>query len=214
MNYIIHLNAFLDRAAKEQWVVANHYALYMALFHIWNKTGFRKIFWIQRNNVMKAAKITSKNTYYKCLRELEDAKLLKYYAGNSRLTPAKIEMFPLVSMPDSGTVTVSPGEQKNQKNGTVTVPDKGPLLKTNNANFINSVTNGPSLDDVLKFFTGHEYGTGLGLRFWYQYQAFGWKIGNTPIVNWEALAHKWVLNANTPHSQNAGNNDYNYNESF
>jgi hypothetical protein len=214
MNYIIHLNAFLDKASKEQWVVVYHYALYMALFHIWNKTGFRKTFRVKRNDAMKAAKIFSKTTYYRCLKELEAAHLLKYYAGNSPFTPAEIEMIPLVSTQDYGTVTGSTEVPPKEKNGKVTVPGEGPLLQTNNTNFTNCVSNGPTLDDVLKLFIVHEYDTGQGLRFWYHYQALGWMLGTTPIINWPALAHKWVLNANSPHQQTANNNDHNYDESF
>lgn len=214
MNYIIHLNAFLNMAAKEKWIGVYHYALYMTLFHIWNKTGFSKTFTVKRNDGMKAAKISSKTTYYRCLKELEAAKLLKYFTGDSPFTPAKIEMIPLVSMQDYGTVTVPQEVPQNQKNGAVTVPVEGPLLQTNNTNFTNCESNGPSLDDVLKLFIVHEYETGLGIRFWYHYQALGWKIGTTPIVNWTALAHKWVLNENFPNPKNPNSNDQNYDESF
>lgn len=212
MNYIIHLNAFLDRAAKEQWIVAYHYALYMALFNMWNKTGFRKTFRVKRKDGMSASKISSKTTYYKCLKELEEAGLLKYYAGKSPFTPAEIEMISLAGKANFGTVSGPTEGPQNSKKGTVTVPGQGPLLQTKNTNFSNSVSNGPSLDDVLKLFMVHEYDISIGLRFWYHYQACGWMIGKTPIMNWEALAHKWVLNADLLNAQNGNTNDFNYDE--
>lgn len=212
MNYIIHLNAFLKMAAKEEWVVVNHYALYMALFHIWNKTGFRKTFSLVRKQGMSASKISSKTTYYRCLKELEEAQLLKYYAGKSPFKPAEIEMIPLSGAANFGTVSGSPEGQRTEKKGTLTVPAEDPLLQTNNKNFSNSVSNGPTLDDVLKLFIVHEYDTGLGLRFWYHYQACGWMIGQTPTRDWEALAHKWVLNADSLNDQTKNTNDFNYDE--
>ena len=214
MNYIIHLNAFLKMAAEAKWIGVHHYALYMSLFHIWNKTGFRKTFSVKRNDAMTAAKISSKTTYYKCLKDFEAAKLLKYFVGTSPFTPAEIQMIPLVNIQDYGTVNGSEKGQQKQNNGKLTVSPEGPLLQTNNTNFSNCVSNGPSLDDVIKLFMAHEYETGLALRFWYQYEALGWKLGNTPIVNWTALAHKWVLNANFPNPKNPNNNDQNYDESF
>ncbi|WPQ63401.1 hypothetical protein SIO70_00805 [Chitinophaga sancti] len=214
MNYIIHLNAFLERAAKEQWVVAYHYSLYMALFRIWNKTGFRKTFQIRKTDAMKAARISSKTTYYRCLKELEAAKLLIFYSSSSRFTPAEIEMIPLVNMQDYGTVHVPAGGPQKEENGTPTVPGEGPFLKQENTKYTNSVSKGPGLDDVLKLFLVHEYDTGLGLRFWYQFEATGWKIGNTPIANWQALAHKWMLNTTQPKQKTDNNNDQDYDQSF
>lgn len=214
MNYVIHLNAFLKMAAEEQWVVVHHYALYMALFNIWNKTGFRRTFSLVRKDGMNASKITSKTTYYKCLKELEEAKLLKYYAGKSPFKPAEIKMIPLAGTANFGTVSEPIEGLKNQKNGKLTVPGEGSLLQTNNKNFSKSVSNGPSLNDVLKLFIVHEYDTGLGLRFWYHYEACGWMIGTTQIRNWSTLAHKWVLNANSPNPQTTNNNDLYYDEPF
>lgn len=198
----------------EKWIGVHHYALYMSLFYIWNKTGFRKTFSLVRKAGMSACKISSKTTYYKCLKELEDAKLLKYYAGTSPFKPAEIEMIPLVSMQDYGTVTGPPEGQQKQNSGSVTVPPEGPLLQTKNSNLLNIVSNGPSLDDVLKLFIVHEYEPGLGIRFFYHYQALGWMIGNTPVVNWKALAHKWVVIENYPNPKKTNRHDQNYDESF
>jgi len=194
MNYIKHLNAFLKRATTEPWVTANHYALYMTLFHWWNRTGFQKVIPIKRGDLIKASRVKSKTTYYRCLKELAEAKLLIYYPSKSRFITAEMELLPLV-------------------NETLQVPEEG-LNKQTNKNYAKSKSNGPSLDDVLKLFIAHQCNTEEGVKFWYQYEATDWMLGINPIVNWEALAHKWILRVNHFNPSSNVSNDQDYDEPF
>lgn len=194
MNYIKHLNAFLNRATKDTWVMAYHYTLYMTLFHWWNKTGFKKGISIKRADLMKAAKIRSKTMYYRCLKDLAEAQLLKYSPANSRFTTAEIELIPL-------------------DNGPVQVPEEG-LYNQTNKKLVKSVSNGPSLDEVLTLFVARQCNTEEGLKFWYQNEATNWMIGLNPIVNWQALAQKWILHIKHRNLTNHVSNDQDYNQSF
>lgn len=194
MNYIKHLNAFLNKATKEPWVIAYHYTLYLTLFHWWNKTGFQKVFPIKRSDLMKASKIRSKTTYYRCLKDLAEAKLLKYYPANSRFTTAEIELLSL-------------------DQGPVQVPEEG-LNNQTNKKLVKSVSNGPSMDEVLQLFLAQQCSTEEGLKFWYQNEATNWMIGKNPIINWQALAQKWILRINHRNLTTYVSNDQDYNQSF
>jgi hypothetical protein len=205
MNYIIHLNVFLEKAAKEKWMVPHHYSLYMVLFNTWNRLGFRKNFSIRRDEVMQAAKIKSKSTYYRCLKELDAHQYLVYYASAARQYPAIISIVPLDGRKESREVPPF------TPNGHPTVPPVVPLLQTNIKLISNEVSNGlPSQEEVVKFFLAQHHAREEALKFWYHHEATGWLTGNTPVLHWQPLAQKWMLNAATTKT----NNDEDYDQSF
>ncbi|MGB4843792.1 MAG: hypothetical protein WBP16_04955, partial [Ferruginibacter sp.] len=54
----------------------------------------------------------------------------------------------------------------------------------------------PQLQEVEEFFKQHDYPDLEANKFFNHYKAIGWKIkGITPIEDWQAAAHKWMLNA-------------------
>lgn len=54
----------------------------------------------------------------------------------------------------------------------------------------------PSLQEVLEFFSGENYLEKEGRKFYYHFEANGWKVGGkSPMKNWKAAAHNWMLNA-------------------
>lgn len=202
MNYIIHLNAFLVKAAKEKWMVPYHYSLYMALFATWNKLGFRKIFSIRRDEIMAAAKIKAKSTYYRALKDLHAHQYLVYYPSSQRQYPASVAMIPL-----DGRTRPSK-EPPNTKMDTAMVSLDGPLLKTNIKLISNDVSNSlPELEEVLKFFSTNQYAREEALKFWYHHEATSWLTGNTPVQHWQPLAHKWMLNVSKTNNDNNENYD-------
>lgn len=63
----------------------------------------------------------------------------------------------------------------------------------------------PILTEVQDFFNASGYPPAEALLFFHHYQANGWKqAGKTPIEDWHAQAHKWILN--TP-NKNSLHND-------
>ncbi|WP_295119304.1 hypothetical protein [uncultured Chitinophaga sp.] len=61
----------------------------------------------------------------------------------------------------------------------------------------------PDLPDVKAFFSANKYPSDEALKFYHHYQANGWKqAGKTPISDWQAAAHKWVLNIHDKNTQN------------
>lgn len=204
MNYIIHLNAFMEKAAKEDWLVPYHYSLYMSLFNTWNKLGFRKEFSIHRENTMKAAKLTSKTTYYKAIKQLEAGNYLVFYPSQSRFVQARVLMIPLWKVQVPETLN------ENLSSGNLQVPPKGLLQQTNIKLISNEVSNGlPSMDDVVKFAIMHQYNAEEAVKFWYHQEATGWVVGNTTVQHWQPLMHKWMLNLRSNQSNNDKDPDYN-----
>ena len=54
----------------------------------------------------------------------------------------------------------------------------------------------PQLQEVEEFFKSVNYPAEEAQKFFNHYKAIGWKIkGITPIEDWQAAAHKWMLNA-------------------
>lgn len=195
MNYITHLNAFLDKAAGELWMASYHYSLYMNLFHTWNKLGFKKTFNIRRDEIMKAAKIRGKNTYYRCIRELEAGGYLIFHQAPTRYTLAAVTMHPLIL----------PRTQQ--------VDPERPIHKTNLKLIKNVVSNSlPTQDEVIRFFALHQEQREEALKFWYYHEATNWLAGNTPIQHWQPLAHKWMLNSSNPQKPKHDSSVKNYYE--
>ena len=53
----------------------------------------------------------------------------------------------------------------------------------------------PALPQVQDLFSAQSYPAVEAGKFFHHYQANGWRQGGkTPITNWEAAAHKWILN--------------------
>lgn len=57
----------------------------------------------------------------------------------------------------------------------------------------------PTLQEVQQFFQSASYPDQEGRKFFYHYQANGWRLGGkTAITDWQAAAHKWILNIKPP----------------
>jgi hypothetical protein len=78
MNYIKHLSGFFDRIIQDRSLNPTHISLYIALFQFWNVNRFRNPISITRDEVKRISKISSKATYHKCMRELNDKGYVKY----------------------------------------------------------------------------------------------------------------------------------------
>lgn len=78
MNYIKHLTGFFDRVIQDRSLNPTHISLYIALFQSWNINRFINPISISRDEVMRICKISSKATYHKCMRDLNDKGYVKY----------------------------------------------------------------------------------------------------------------------------------------
>jgi hypothetical protein len=78
INYIKHLTGFFDRIIPERNLNPTHVSLYIALFQFWNINRFQNPISITRDEVMLICKISSKATYHKCMKDLNDKGYIKY----------------------------------------------------------------------------------------------------------------------------------------
>jgi hypothetical protein len=78
MNYIKHLTGFFERIIPDRNLNPTHVSLYIALFQSWNINRFQNPISITRDDVMRISKISSKATYHKCMRDLNEKGYVKY----------------------------------------------------------------------------------------------------------------------------------------
>lgn len=78
MNYIKHLTGFFEKVALDRTLNPTHVSLYIALFQFWNCNRFKNPISINRDEVMRISKISSKATYHKCLKNLHNLGYINY----------------------------------------------------------------------------------------------------------------------------------------
>lgn len=93
VNYIKHLKVFYDKLIDDQNFNPTHISLYMALFQLWNINRFQSPFYVNRNEVMTMAKIGSKTTYHKCIRDLNKWKYIKYKPSQNPFKSSEVHLF-------------------------------------------------------------------------------------------------------------------------
>lgn len=216
INYISHLNAAMERLAKDKKLNPNHISLYMALFMEWNCQRFAQGFHIDRTSVMDAAKIGSKTTYHKCLRELDAGDYLEYIPSKSIYRGSKIRISILGLSHDQtmNTAKAKPGQElvkaeplngqdqvgvvsKYEPPVNMAIPKIGQDLVQNinsNKQKNNIETKRPEgRQVVIDLFVSKGFDAGEGKKFHAYYKNRDWKTGNNePIRNWQSLALNWM----------------------
>lgn len=210
MNYIIHLNSFFEKADNQDWLTPHHQSLYLTFFRIWNQTMFRQTFTIYRDQVMSKAKIGSKTTYYRCLRELENAGYFKYHRPRTKYEAGAITMTSF-SCTTNGTIQVPNMNPTGPTSDTARVPQIGHFPKQEIESLSNYNSNAlfkPTQDEVHQFFREHQYPQFKAISFWYQYESKDWYSGGSPIKDWQALAHKWMAEKNAAKPKTSKNTSH------
>ena len=166
----------------------------MALFQYWNISRFNIEFSVARSEIMKLAKVNSKSTYSKCIKELQDWNYLVYIPSNNPFKGSRFSLsnkwttsgpLPTTSGPINGLPLV--GGSPN--NGLPLVP-----YKTYKQNSINSKRLSPDLEETILFFKELKSTVTEANKFWNYYEANGWmQGGKNPIIDWQAAAKKWIL---------------------
>lgn len=186
MNYIVHLNTVFEQFSKDPRLNSTHISLYMALFQFWNIHRFPKKFYINREEVMQMAKIGSKTTYHRCLKNLNDWKYLVYFPSHNPFKGSEIKLLVF------GTTSKQVLDNPETSNGQAVVSNTNINKQKKNLNKRGTPKNEL---EVLSFFKAKNKSTKEGLRFYHHYQSLGWKInGKAIITDWRALAEKWLIN--------------------
>jgi len=79
MDRVSMLTAFYDAITKDARIGATHISLYMALFQKWGLNDFKSPVSFTSREIMQMAKIQSRATYHKCLRDLVEGGYIRYF---------------------------------------------------------------------------------------------------------------------------------------
>lgn len=90
MELFPQLSRFYNAIAEDARINATHISVYMALLQQWNLTGGKNPFPINRETVMKAAKINARYTYNKCINSLQEYGYIKYLPSSNSFTQSII----------------------------------------------------------------------------------------------------------------------------
>jgi hypothetical protein len=238
MNLIEQNNSFFEIIDYDKRLNSTHISMYYTLMNYWNKSKFKQIFYIFRNDVMFKSRIGSTNTYYKCLRDLESWGYLKYFPAKNGRSFSYIQMTPLNSkflntlkekddvLNPTDSYLIQALQQLNAKskqepilsnikNDTCTESHtKQYTILTKNIYKSKEEKNSPILNEVILFFISQNKSEQEALKFYYHYEAKQWK----GIKNWNALAQKWLLQEfnlkNEPNSKVYINNTKDYGKPF
>ncbi len=93
MNYIKHLTGFFEKVVIDKTLNPTHVSLYMALFQFWNCNRFKNPISINRDEVMRISKISSKATYHKCLKNLHSLGYICYEPSYNPFKGSHVIMF-------------------------------------------------------------------------------------------------------------------------
>ena len=78
MEAIAYLSAFYGTATNNPRISATHISLYMAFFRQWGTNDFKNPVEFTSREIMLLAKIDSRATYHRCLRDLVEGGYIRY----------------------------------------------------------------------------------------------------------------------------------------
>jgi hypothetical protein len=255
MNYIKHLTGFFEKVAIDRTLNPTHVSLYIALFQFWNCNRFKNPISINRDEVMRISKISSKATYHKCLKNLHSLGYINYEPSYNPFKGSHVILFnfsddlkpvpkserkpknePLIELVSeqalnkSCTSSETGTEQAlvpsiNYINNTNILNDKNvsnleKLTKNfeeiNNSDLKNddeekekssakkekefivtsSIVEKPSIEEVKTYFIENNFPEQEAQKFFNYFKSVGWLVGGkTPMVDWQAAAQNWMINA-------------------
>lgn len=208
INYIKHLNGVLYLIGKDSRLNPSHISLYMALFQLWNFNRFPDIFFIQRDEVMRLARIGSRSTYHKCIRELDTWYYLKYLPSYNHFQGSRVIMF---HFEEVETTLPDPWLTKNQTGGVQVMDGMRTKSKTGGEQELVSLINNnkhikhyklgeteipKNEEEVINFFKKENRPAIEAKKFFHYYKGINWMIGKAKITDWQATAKTWMLRAN------------------
>lgn len=251
MNYIKHLTGFFEKVAIDKTLNPTHVSLYIALFQFWNCNRFKNPISINRDEVMRISKISSKATYHKCLKNLHSLGYINYEPSYNPFKGSHVILFnfsedlkplpkserkpknePLIELVSeqalnkSCTSSETGTEQAvvpsiNYINNTNILNDKNVSnLEKLTKNFeenendfvistIGEITSQekklrekkkgfvePNLNEIKTYFQENNFPEQEAQKFFNYFKSVGWLVGGkTPMVDWQAAAQNWMINA-------------------
>ncbi|WP_374552248.1 transcriptional regulator [Flavobacterium sp.] len=247
MNYIKHLTGFFEKVAIDKTLNPTHVSLYIALFQFWNCNRFKNPISINRDEVMRISKISSKATYHKCLKNLHSLGYINYEPSYNPFKGSHVILFnfsedlkplpkserkpknePLIELVSeqalnkSCTSSETGTEQAlvpsiNYINNTNILNDKNVsnlekhtknFEEINNSNLENENSKEekssakkeeklhPLIEEVKTYFQENNFPEQEAQKFFNYFKSVGWLVGGKiPMVDWQAAAQNWMINA-------------------
>ena len=247
MNYIKHLTGFFEKVAIDKTLNPTHVSLYIALFQFWNCNRFKNPISINRDEVMRISKISSKATYHKCLKNLHSLGYINYEPSYNPFKGSHVILFnfsedlkplpkserkpknePLIELVseqalNKSCTSIETGTEQavvpsiNYINNTNILNDKNvsnleKLTKNfeeiNNLDLKNENSKEekssakkeeklqPSIEEVKNYFQENNFPEQEAQKFYNYFKSVGWLVGGkTPMVDWQAAAQNWMINA-------------------
>ena len=247
MNYIKHLTGFFEKVAIDKTLNPTHVSLYIALFQFWNCNRFKNPISINRDEVMRISKISSKATYHKCLKNLHSLGYINYEPSYNPFKGSHVILFNFSE--DLKPLPKSERKPKNEPlnelvseqalNKSCTSSETGteqavvPSINyINNTNILNNknvsnlekltknfeeINNSnlenenskeekssakkeeklhPLIEEVKTYFQENNFPEQEAQKFFNYFKSVGWLVGGkTPMVDWQAAAQNWMINA-------------------
>ena len=191
MNYIKHLNAAFHEIYSDDRLHSGHIGLYMALFFYWNLHHFATEFYANRIEIMKMAKIGSRSTYHRLIKELSQWEYIEYLPTQN---PNRKTMVRMSHIRTDGSTKTGLSGTLMQRYCPKNVPST--LYNKQNKQYKLSGKRKPKNEfEVLDFFKKKSWPAMDAKKFYNHYQGVGWKVGKVPIEDWTAIAGNWMLKA-------------------
>ena len=192
MNYVKHLNSVFVDIYSDNRLKAGHISLYLALFFYWNLHHFADEFYANRLEIMKMAKIGSRSSYHRLIRELSEWDYITYLPTQDPTQKTMVRMSHFCT--DSSTEIGLTGTLMKHycpKNVPVTLYKK--QSKTSKLIYKSKPKNEL---EVIDFFKSKNWPVTEAIKFHNHYLGVGWKIGGrAKIADWKAIAENWMLKA-------------------
>lgn len=136
MNYIKHLTGFFEKVAIDKTLNPTHVSLYMSLFQFWNCNRFKNPISINRDEVMRISKISSKATYHKCLKNLHSLGYINYEPSYNPFKGSHVYLF-----------NFSDDLKPIPKNEKTTIPINKPVFELVDEQVVNKLYTGSGTSD-------------------------------------------------------------------
>jgi len=142
VNYIRHLLSISEKFIDDQRLSPLHISLYYALFQSWNLSKFRNPISVSRDELMRASKIGSANTYTKCLKELDAWEYIKYLPSFNPHKGSKIYLYNFNNTNDNATdISIDKSSAKTADKAICKTPVKAVIPSINKLNNTNNLNN-------------------------------------------------------------------------
>jgi hypothetical protein len=140
MNYILHLNKTFEKFCVDERLTPFHISLYYSLFQYWNMARFRNPISISRDELMRASKIGSVNTYIRCIKELDNWAYIQYIPSYNPQKGSQVYLYNFNNSNDNGNdISSNKGSGKASKKADDKASEMQVIPSINNTNLVNNI---------------------------------------------------------------------------